>query len=174
MSISKKLLGYLDKNKTKYSVIPHRTVYTAYDAAQTLRKKLDDIAKNLLIKADRKFFLAIVPASKNLDFKKLKVTVEKAWKGKITKFEFPKENVMKKVFKVKPGALHAFGSLNKLPIFMDKSLKKAKKAIFSSGSFEHSLEMAVKDFEKLEKPIIGMFSVAKKIAKGEIKKLKRK
>jgi len=172
MPVPKNLLTYLDKNKTKYAVIPHKTVYTAYDTAQTLRKKLEEIAKNLLLKADRFYILAILPASKNVDLKKLKSIIEKNLKHKIGKLDLPKEKVMTQIFKVKPGALPAFGAINQLPVYLDKALYKVKKAIFTSGSFEDSIEMALKDFEKLEKPIVGLFSVAKKIK--PVKKAKTK
>jgi len=95
-------------------------------------------------------------------------------KGKgIKKVELPKEQVMVRVLKVKPGALPAFGSLHSLEVYMDKSMKKAKKAIFASGSFTESIEMAMKEFEKLEEPIIGAFSEVKKFKKP-VKKAAKK
>jgi hypothetical protein len=90
----------------------------------------------------------------------------------IKKIEIPKEGVMAKLFKVKPGALSAFGKIHNLEVYVDKSLKKAKKTIFSSGSFTDSIEMAFTEFEKLEEPIQGLFSKAKKIKKQVIKKVK--
>jgi prolyl-tRNA editing enzyme YbaK/EbsC (Cys-tRNA(Pro) deacylase) len=45
---------------------------------------------------------------------------------------------------------------------MDKSIAKAKKIIASAGSYTHSVEIAVKDFEKLVQPIKGAFAKAKR------------
>ena len=59
--------------------------------------------------------------------------------------------------------MSAFGGVHKLPVYMDKGLTKAKKAIFSSGSFNHSVEMAVKDFVKLENAVLGSFGIKKKV-----------
>jgi len=161
MAVPKKIINHLDKQGAKYAIVTHRKVYTAYDVAQTLKKKLDEIVKNLLVKTDKGFVVVVLPASKNVNLPKLKKLMNAQGKG-IKKVELPKEQVMVRLFKIKPGALPAFGSLHKLEVYMDKSLKKIKKAIFASGSFTESIEMAMKEFEKLEKPIIGLFSEVKK------------
>ncbi len=159
MPIPKKIINYLDKNKVKYEVVEHRKVFTAYDAAQTLHVKVSQIAKNLLIKAGKTYILAILPADRNLDFSKLGQVIGAA------KVSLPKEGVMQKLFKVKPGALPAFGGVYKIPVFLDKTLLKEKKLIFSSGSFTESIKMSLSAYKKLEQPRVGAFSIAKKIKK---------
>ena len=174
MPVPKKIINYLDKRGAKYAIVTHRKVYTAYDAAQTMKKKLDEIVKNLLIKTDKGFVVVVLPASKNINLAKLKKLMNAHGKG-IKKVEMPKEQVMVRLFKVKPGALPAFGSLHNLEVYMDKSMKKIKKAVFASGSFTESIEMAMKEFEKLEEPIVGLFSEAKKFkpVKKAVKKIKK-
>jgi Ala-tRNA(Pro) deacylase len=174
MSIPKQITSYLDKRGAKYAIVTHRKVYTAYDAAQTLRKKLDEIVKNLLVKTDKGFVLVLLPASKNVNLKDLKKLMNAQGKG-VKTVEIPKEGAMVRLLKVKPGALSAFGRLHDLEVYMDKNLRKAKKAVFSSGSFTESLEMALKEFEKLEQPVVGAFSDAKKFKpiKKAIKKAKK-
>ncbi len=164
MPIPKQILSYLDKRGAKYGIVTHKKVYTAYDAAQTLKRKLDEIVKNLLIKTDKGFVLVLLPASKQLNLPQLKKLMNAKGKG-VKTVEIPKEGAMVRLLKVKPGALSAFGRLQDLEVYMDKNLRKAKKAIFSSGSFTDSVEMASKEFEKLEQPIIGAFAEAKKFAK---------
>jgi Ala-tRNA(Pro) deacylase len=172
MPIPKQIINYLDKRGAKYAIVTHRKVYTAYDAAQTLRRKLDEIVKNLLIKTDKGFVLVLLPASKRLDLPRLKKLMNAKGKG-IKKVEIPKEGVMVRLLKVKPGALSAFGRLHDLEVFMDKNIQKAQKAIFSSGSFTESIEMATKEFEKLESPVVGIFSEVKKFKKPLKKALKK-
>ena len=41
-----------------------------------------------------------------------------------------------------------------------------KKAVFSSDSFNHSVEMTVKDFISLEKAVVDSFGIKKKIKKS--------
>ena len=140
MAIPQKTKDYLDKKLAKYEALTHKTVYTAYDAAQTLRRELKEIAKNLLISADKAYIIAVVPAHMRIDLGKLK----KALKAK--KVSIPGEKVMVKVFKVKPGTMTAFGGLHKVEVLADKSLLKVKDIILSAGSFTDSIRMKTKDF----------------------------
>ncbi len=160
--LSQKLAKYLEKAKVKHKILQHKTVYTAYDVAATMKKKLNEIAKTLLVVADKNYYLAILPADHNLDFKKLAELVSKVAGRKIKVVKIPGEEVMAKLLKIKAGAMSAFGGLHKLPVVAEKKLVNVKKAIFSSGSFNHSVEMAVKDFVKLEKAVLGSFGVKKK------------
>ncbi|RJR32010.1 hypothetical protein C4569_00625 [Candidatus Parcubacteria bacterium] len=154
MPISKNLKSYLEKKAAQYEPIVHKKVYTAYDAAQTLKKDLKEIAKSLLIKADKAYILVIVPASMKLDLQKLRKAVG------AKKVEIPKEQVMVKVFKVKPGAMTAFGGLHKVETIVDRSLLKTKDAIFSAGSFTDSVRMKVKDFIQTEEAKLASFAKA--------------
>lgn len=151
MPIPKKLLSHLDKNKIKYEILKHKTVYTAYDLANTLKKKLSEIAKTLLVKADKEYYLVVIPAHYRLDLGKLK----KLLKSK--KIEIAKENIMQKVFKIKPGAITPFGAIHKTGVFIDRALLKTQSIIMGAGSFTESLRLKIKDFLKLEDPILGSF-----------------
>lgn len=146
----------LDLAKVNYKIVEHKVVYTAHDAAQTTKKKLGEIAKVVLVKADKSFVLIVLPAGKYLDFKGIK----KALKAK--KVSMATEKDITKYLKTKVGLLHPFGSIYNLKTLLDKGVSKTKKMIASAGTYTHSLELSVKDFEKLVKPIKGPFSKAKK------------
>lgn len=154
MAIPKKTKSYLDKKMAKYDELTHKTVYTAYDVAQTLRKELKEIAKNLLVATDKAYIIAVVPAHMRIDLGKLK----KALKAK--KVSIPKEKVMVKVFKVKPGTMTAFGGLHKVEVWADKSLLKVKDVILSAGTFTDSIRMKTKDFIELEQAKLASFAKA--------------
>lgn len=155
MPIPKKLLNHLDKNKVKYEVMKHRTVYTAYDAAQTMKRKLQEIAKTLLIKADKNYYLVVIPAHYKLDLSKVKKLLN------AKKVQLAKEGEMKSKFKVKPGAITSFGTIHKVEVLVDKALLKMHDVIFSGGSFTESLRLKVKDFLKLEDAQTGNFGKKK-------------
>ena len=155
MAIPKKLLAHLDKAKIKYKIVRHKTVYTAYDAAQTLGAKLGEIAKTLVIKADKIYLLAVLPASHKLDLGKLKKII------KAKKIEITKEGVMKKIFKIKPGAITPFGQIYKVPVYIDKGMLRAKQIIAGAGTFEESVVMTAKNFLKATGGITGVFGKKK-------------
>jgi Ala-tRNA(Pro) deacylase len=155
MAIPKKIISYLEKNKVKVEPIAHRIVYTAYDLAQTLKTDLKEIAKTLVIKADKKYVLVVLSAAQMLDINKLKKLL------KAKKVEIAKENVMKTVFKIKPGTITPFGGLYKVPVYLEKGLLKLKNLIVGGGSYTDSIKIKVSDFIKLEKPIVGIFGKKK-------------
>ena len=118
-------------------------------------------------------------AAMNGDYNKVGSSIGRNYSGlnviikKIKVVKIPGEKIMEKALKVKAGAMSAFGGVHKLPVVMDKGLNKVKKAVFSSGSFDHSIEMATKDFVKLENAVLGSFGVKKKIKKQKVTKPKR-
>lgn len=170
-----KLVKYLEDAGIDHDILEHRTVYTALDAAATMRKKLNEIAKSLLVKADKDYYMVLLPADHNLDLKKLGVCIGAQTGNKNIKVvKIPGEKIMESVFKIKAGAMSAFGKMHKLPVIIDKEMTRAKKGVFSSGSFNHSVEMAVKDFIKLEEAVLGKFSVKKKIKTSKVTKPKKK
>ena len=154
--LSNQITKLLDQAKVKYKVLEHKVVYTAHDAAQTTKRKLGEIAKVVLVKADGGWALIVVPAGKYIDLKGIK----KALKAK--KVSIANEKDIAKHLKTKVGLLHPFGSQYNIQTLLDKGLSKGKKMIASAGSYSHSVELALKDFEKLVKPIKGAFSKAKK------------
>ena len=156
MAIPKKLLKHLEKTKTKFDVLEHRKVYTAYDLAQTTKSKLQDIAKTVLVKADKKYYLVVVPSHYQLDFTKIKKLL------KVKKVGMAKENEMKTKFKVKPGAITPFGTIHNVEVIIDKTLLKAKDIILGAGSFTESIRMKIKDFMKVEDENIQSGIVSKR------------
>lgn len=152
----KQLESFLKKSKTKFKVLTHKVVYTAYDAATTQKKKLSEIAKVVLVKADKGWALVIVPANKYLDLAAIKTAL------KVKKVSLATEKDITKYLKSKIGLLHPFGNLYKVPTLLDKGISKSRKILASAGSYVESLEMAVKDFEKIVAPIKGNFGKAKK------------
>lgn len=170
MSIPKKIINHLEKNKIKFKIVPHKKVYTAYDLAATLREDIKKIAKTLLIRADKKYYLVVVPSHYQLDFKKLK----KALKAR--KVELAKEKIMGKIFKVKPGVITPFASLHKIELIVDNSLKKLSDVLVGAGSYTDSLRIKTKDLFKLEEPFLASIGMIKKRKpkKKAVKKVKGK
>lgn len=166
MAISKKVLEYLDKNKYKYEIIEHRTTYTAWDTSQTEKVKPQEVAKALVLMADRDPILAILPSNRNLDKNKiLKIINTSRKKNKeknYKKIGFAKEVWMKKNVIGKVGATPPFSSLLKFGIYIDSLLSKNKKIYIGSGEYDASVRVNISQYLKIEKPIAGSFSVSKK------------
>jgi prolyl-tRNA editing enzyme YbaK/EbsC (Cys-tRNA(Pro) deacylase) len=154
--LSNSITKLLDTAKIKYKTLEHKVVFTAHDVSATTKKKLGEIAKVVLVKADKDFVLIVLPAGKYVDFNGIK----KALKAK--KVSMANEKDITKYLKTKVGLLHPFGSEYNLKTLLDKNLSRAKKMIASAGTYTHSIELSLKDFEKLTQPIKGAFAKAKR------------
>ena len=166
MATSKKITGYLDKNKYKYEIIEHRTTYTAWDTSQTEKVRPQEVAKALVIKADNDYLLALVSANRNLDKQKLLKVVnagrKKAKLGPYKKIDFAKETWMTKNLHGKVGATPPFRGLLKLDLYADSLLLKGKRIYLGSGEYTNSIRVFTSQYVKIEKPVKGSFSKSKK------------
>jgi len=158
MAVPKKIINFLEKAKIKYELVKHRTVYTAYDKAQTLHLAEKMVGKTLVVKMDKNPALVLIPANKNLDKEKLRKI------AKAKTIDFLKEAWMKKNLKgVKIGAIPPFGNIFGLKTFIDNSLLKQPKIIINGGDYNWSIKISGPSFKKLIPDLItGSFSKAKK------------
>jgi len=155
---SQKILAYLEKHGVGFEIAKHRKVYTAYDLAQTMRAKLEDVAKTLLVKvqlpqAEKKgdhYYVVVLPASYQVDLGKLKKSLN------AKKLELVLEKGMGKLG-IEPGALTPFGSLRGFGVIMDKAMLKTKHALVGAESYTEHLRMKMKDFVKAEQPLTASF-----------------
>jgi prolyl-tRNA editing enzyme YbaK/EbsC (Cys-tRNA(Pro) deacylase) len=160
--------------------VKHKKVYTAFDLARTLDEKFANIAKTLLVKADKRYVLVTIPANLRLDIPKLKKVL------KAKEVQIANEPMIKKVLKMKPGAIVPFATMHKLETVLDKALRGAKEIIAGAGSFTESLRLKVKDLEKLEnatvadigksieKDLLKAVAKGKKIVKKAVKRVAKK
>lgn len=163
MPVSKKLIKLLEKNQVKYELLKHRTVYTAYDKAQTLKVPEKMVGKTLVLnfetqdKTGKKIALVLIPANK--DFAKEKF--QKTTKAK--KVAFTKEAWMKKNLKgIKVGAVPPFGNLWKLPTFIDRALLSQSKIIVNGGDYNFSIKLGPAAIKKIIPDlVVGNFTKAK-------------
>ena len=174
IKIPAKLIKYLEKAGVKHEILEHKTVYTAIDAAMTIKRKLNEIAKSLLVKADKDYYLVLMPADNNLNFEKLKKIIGKVKEKEIKTIKIPGEKIIENALKIKAGSITAFGKLHKVGVIIDKKFEKVKKAVFAAGTPNYSIEMAVKDFIDLEKATVGVVGEKKKIKKQVVTKPKKK
>ncbi len=152
--IAKNVEKLLKQNKIKYEIVEHRKVFTAFDSAETQHLKTNEVAKAVLLKGKKNFYLAVLPAGMNCDFKAIS-------KLATDKLSMAKEKDITKNMNTKVGLIAPFGSLYQLPIYLDKKLVKNKKINIPAGSYTESIIMNVKDYQKLENPILGSFSKKK-------------
>ena len=168
MSVPRKVINFLEKSKVKYELIEHKTVYTAFDKARTLKLKQNMVGKTLVLKTDRDLAVVLIPANKNLDKNKFKKLVND-WRKKtgqkpVKVIDFASERLIKNKFKgIKLGAVPPFGNLFKLPTFINKSLLGLPNIIINSGDYNLSIKIKGDFLKKLVPDLItGSFVKARK------------
>jgi len=153
MAVPKKITNFLEKGNIKYETIEHKTVYTAYDKAATLKVHPKEIAKTLVVKLDRNVAFVVIPGNKNLDKMKIKKEVNKQRKKEglkaVKKISFATERWMKNNLKgVKIGSTPIFGNIWKMPTYIDRGLMKNKKIIVPSGDYKVSFKISPTKIKK--------------------------
>ena len=168
MSIPKRVIAHLNNNKVKFEIVPHKTVYTAYDLAQTLGEELGNIAKTLLVKVElpkvskcgKRYYVVAVPASYRVDLK----AVQKYLKAAKAVLADEKEMIK---LGMKAGAGTPFVSMYKdVGLIVDKSLEKATKGLVRAESLTESLRMKIKDLIKSEGALVAKVGSKAKMPKA--------
>lgn len=151
-SVFENIKDLLDKNKVTYKLIEHKPVFTSEDAAKIRGSSLSLGTKALIMKADKKSIMIVVPGDKKVDtstFKKL---------YQVKDLEMATKEEVKAVSGVEVGAVPPFGNLFKIPLYFDKTIVENEVVFFNAGSHSKSISLKGSDLEKITKPIVGNFS----------------
>ena len=153
------LAKHLARAGFRHLPVEHRKVFTAYDTAMTTRTPLEQVAKNVVVKAGNALHLLVVPAHHQIDFR----AVAKQLGVGANKIKIVTEQAIAKAAGLSKGkGLSSFGSMYKLPVLVEKDLLKAKEALFAAGTFTHSVRAKVRDFVDAEGATVAKFGKVNK------------
>ena len=153
MTILKKLKDYLEKNQVRYEVGYHERIYTSQEIAAAMHVPGKELAKVVMVKADGKMVMLVLPASYRVDMKKLKVVLN------CKKVEMAKEVDFQELFPdCEVGAMPPFGNLYNLEVWVDQVLAEDELIVFRAGSHVETLKIKYNDYARLVNPKVGDFS----------------
>lgn len=148
-----KLKDFLDSQKVKYVSLSHSPAYTAQEIAASVHVKGKEMAKTVMVKLDGKMAMAVVPASHQVDFARLKNAAGARDAVLATEHEF------KDLFPdCDVGAMPPFGNLYGLDVFLSRALTEDKEIAFNACSYSELIRVAFEDFRRLVNPKIADFS----------------
>ncbi|MGB9628151.1 MAG: aminoacyl-tRNA deacylase [Thermodesulfobacteriota bacterium] len=154
MTILKRLKEYLEKNGVLYEVGYHVRVYTAQEIAAAQHVPGKEMAKVVMVRADEKVVMLVLPASYRVDIKKLKGVLN------CKKVEILKEEEFQDLFPdCEIGAMPPFGNLYHLDVWVDRVLEENDSIVFQAGTHVETLRIKYRDYVKLVNPKVGDFSV---------------
>ena len=154
MTVLRRLKEYLEKNQVPYEVGYHQRVYTAQEIAAAEHVPGKELAKVVMVRADGKMVMLVLPASYRVDMEKLKKVLKsnQVQKGKEEEFQnlFPDCEI---------GAMPPFGNLYDLEVWVDQVLTEDEDIGFNAGSHVETLKIKYSDYARLVNPKVGQFSV---------------
>lgn len=153
MSVAARLKSFLDEKSVKYTLLIHSPAYTAQESAATMHVPGKELAKTVVIKADGKLALAVLPASYRVNTKLL---AEAAGAKKV---ELATENEFSSAFPdCELGAMPPFGHLYGLTVYVDEVLAQDEEIVFNAGTHRDAVRMTYKDFAALAAPQMTRFA----------------
>jgi Ala-tRNA(Pro) deacylase len=146
----KKLREFLDSQQVKYVAINHSPAYTAQEVAASAHVRGKDLAKTVMVTLDGKMAMAVLPASRKVDFDLLRKTAG------ADSSQLASEQAFRDMFPgCEVGAMPPFGNLYNMAVYVSKLLTDDEEIAFNAGSHTELIRMAYKDFERHVKPTVG-------------------
>ena len=143
----------LEAAGAEYEVEEHPLAFTAQRVAAAEHVSGHQFAKPVVVMADERPCLVVLPASRNLDLEALRAHVgaKEARLARESEFVdlFPDCEV---------GAMPPFPGPNEVPVYVDSGLLAAERIAFEAGSHTESVRMKTEDYLKLASPNIGEFA----------------
>jgi Ala-tRNA(Pro) deacylase len=144
---AEKLTEFLKANQARYATIVHSPAYTAAEVAQSAHIKGEHLANSVILNADNRLLMIVLPASHRIDLDALKPVIGSA------KLELSSEKEFKDLFPTcEPGALPPFGNLYGMDVYFADCLAEDELITFCAGTYSELIQMEYKDFQRLVEP----------------------
>ena len=160
MSIPGRIREYLDEHKVPYEWLPHPPAYTAQEVAHSLHVSGKRLAKTVILDADGRLVMAVLPASHRLEVAKLKEALN------AKRLEMLPESDLAELFPdCDLGAIPPFGNLYGMDVWLDRSLAESDEIVFTAGTHHDAVRVKYADYSALVKPFLRRFSeIVKSVA----------
>ncbi len=148
----KALKEFLDRNRVKYVSIVHSRAYTAQEIAASAHIPGKELAKAVMIKVDGRLAMAVLPASYQIDFARLREATGAASVELATEKEF-----QDKFPECELGAMPPFGNLYGMAVYVSRRLSEDREISFNAGSHTELIKLSYGDYERLVAPNLAEF-----------------
>jgi Ala-tRNA(Pro) deacylase len=150
MSIPRHIRDFLQSRNVHYQHKTHAQEFTAARTAEAQHVSGQELAKSVMVMAEERPVMAVIPANERLDLQKLSHLLGASSVRLATEGEF------ERLFPgCELGAEPPLGSLYDIPVWLDVSFEDHDVIVFNAGTHQDTIEMSLEDFEELEQPKIG-------------------
>ena len=137
----------------RFEVIEHLTTFTAQRMAQAVHVSGEDVAKTVLLCADTKYVVAVLPATHSIDLDKLPGILG------AKEVTLANETECSELFPDSEfGVVPPFASQYGLETVIDEPLTKHKEIVFEGDAHDEAIRLLYEDYEKIEQPRVANFS----------------
>jgi Ala-tRNA(Pro) deacylase len=153
MAVAQNIASLLKTSGIAYEILKHPQAFTAQEVAATVHVTGKEIAKTVVVNADGKFVMAVIPAPHKVSLKLLKEVLG------TKEVRLASEEELAQLFPdCEIGAMPPFGNLYNMPVCISTALKDRKELIFNACTHTEVMKMSYADFERLVQPKVGEIS----------------
>ncbi len=146
----RRLKNFLDQNGIRYTQQTHTTAYTAAGVASVSHVKGKEMAKAVMVMADGKLVMLVIPSSTHVKLKLVKLALH------AHEVTLASENEFAHVFAdCEVGAMPPFGNLYGIPVFVDESLTKDTEIAFNAGNHRELMKLKYADYARAVVPRVA-------------------
>lgn len=153
MQCKEKLEEYLRQQQIPYQIQQHSRAFTAQDVAASEHVPGKLVAKVVVVFADGKLAMLVLPAPYRVDFSRVGAALGARQVRLADEAEvgaaFPDCEV---------GAMPPFGNLYQLPVYVDTRLAEDERIVFPIGTHTETMRLAYADFARLVHPTVAEFA----------------
>lgn len=144
---------YLKQQHVPFDVLPHSTTYSAQRTAGALHVPGENLAKTVVLQADDRYVLAVLPATRQINLRKAQACAG------TKELQLAAEKELRHLFgDCELGAVPPFGSHYGLETIVDEPLSEDEHIVFDSNTHDKAIYMRYHDYAQLERPLVAAIS----------------
>lgn len=140
---------FLDDHGVKYVIVEHSPAYTSQEIAAEAHVPGRHFAKTVTVKLDGRLAMAVLPATDQVDLKRLAQSTGAQSTELATEEEFSERFPGCEV-----GAMPPFGNLFDMDVFVSPHLTEVDEVAFNAGTHTEVMRLAYSDFARLVNPAV--------------------
>ena len=145
--------GYLKQHRVRFEAMLHRPESTASRRAHSVHVPGDQVAKGVVVRADDRFVLTVLPSTHRVDLERLAVILE------ADRIRLATEDELARIFvDCERGAVPPFGRMYGLTTVVDTSLAAWSEIVVEANLRHEDLRLRYRDYEAVEEPLRARFA----------------
>jgi Ala-tRNA(Pro) deacylase len=149
MPLSERLRSFLDSHRAEFTLTTHPMAFTAREVAHAEHLPPREVAKTVVIFADGRYYMMVVPASRLVDLHEVRMALG------FSQVRLATEDELGKLFSdCELGAMPPLGPLYGIPVYLDGVLAAQDHMAFNGGTHRDEIHMSTAEFRRLTDPRI--------------------